>query len=88
VLSSEFIKFLEWNVHYANKNLDGIVDVLKAVPQDVYGICELRVDPAAIAKKLSDAVPGRRYLHRVVHGILVRGATEHTSSIMQAGLSA
>lgn len=57
---------LLWNVHYANKDTDGLAAVIAENAPDVVGICELTVDVGAMAASLrvatgSDfqAQPGR-----------------------------
>jgi len=54
------VKFLQWNVHYANHNLAGIADIIHQSQPDIIGICELTADPFGMADALTQRM-GRKY---------------------------
>lgn len=49
------ITLLEWNVHYKNRNVRGIADIVHRTRPDIVGICEWTGSPDALANAFSQA---------------------------------
>merc|ERR1711920_1035302 len=48
------VKFLEWNVLYTNKDLQGIADIVHMNNPDIVGLCEFLPSAEDMARALSD----------------------------------
>lgn len=48
--------FLEWNVHYSNRNINGIANIIRKSQPDIVGLCELTASTDDMATALSHAM--------------------------------
>lgn len=54
------VNLLNWNVHWTNKDTQGIADVVKTTNPDIVGLCEFTASLASMAADLS-AATGRNF---------------------------